>query len=251
MRLNPIKKKVVYHYSKFAPYGKILKINLDNGIMYNFRARTTDKNVIKEVWAREIYSKHGFNIDESDVVFDLGGHIGVFTVLAGIKASKGKVFVFEPMLDNFEVLLSNVQLNSLTNVIAENIAVSNDNGSRVFYLSSAESSKKAGYVTGGHSFYLNKDRKEKIEVETATLKSLMKKHNIDHIDYLKLDTEGAEFDILFSASEETLKKIDKIVMELHPFENNSKEKMITFLEDHGFKNTIDKYGGEFLVYSKK
>ena len=40
-------------------------------------------------------------------------------------------------------------------------------------------------------------------------------------------------------------------MELHPFENNPMEKMINFLEDHGFENTIDKYGGEFMVYSKK
>lgn len=250
MRLNPVKKKVVYHYSKFAPYGKILKINLDNGIMYNFRARTTDRTAIKEVWAREIYSKHGFDIHESDIVFDLGGHIGTFTILAGKKATKGKVFTFEPMKDNYNVLLSNVELNSLSNVVAENIAVSNENGSRVFYLSAPDAGK-IGYGTGGHSFFPSKTREQKIEVETATLESLMKKHNVDHIDYLKIDTEGAEFDILFSASEETLQKIDKIVMELHPFENNSKEKMINFLEDHGFENTIDKYGREFMVYSKK
>ena len=83
MKLNPVKKKLVYHYSKFAPYNKVLTINLDNGLKFKFRGRTSDRTVIKEVWAREIYSKYGFDIKENDTVIDLGGHIGIFTVFCG------------------------------------------------------------------------------------------------------------------------------------------------------------------------
>ena len=204
------------------------------------------------MWARDIYIKHGFDIYPEDVVLDLGGHIGTFTVLAGSKATSGKVFAFEPMKDNFDILLSNIKLNSLNNVVTENIAISNENGSRTFYLSSPEAGKKVGYCTGGHSFFQSKNREEKIKVVTKTLESIINKYSIDHIDYLKLDTEGAEFDILYSAPKEVLQKIDKIVMELHPMEDNTKEKMLDFLEKAGYKNTIDKYGEtEYMVYSHR
>ena len=252
MRINPVKKKLVYHYSKFAPYGKVLTLTLDSGIKYNFRARTTDRTAIKEVWARDIYVKHGFDISENDVVFDLGGHIGTFAVLAGSRATKGKVVAFEPMKDNFEVLKSNVALNKLSNVSAENVAISNENGLRTFYLSSQEAGKKVGYGTGGHSFFPSKEREQKIEVNTVTLESMMEKYGVDKIDYLKLDTEGAEYDILFNTKNETLAKIQKIAMELHPFEDNTKEKMIDFLIDNGFENIVDKYGeSEYMVYSTR
>jgi len=252
MRINPVKKKLIYHYSKFAAYNRILKINLDNGIKYKFRARTDDRTVIKEVWAREIYTKHGFNICENDTVFDLGGHIGVFAVLAGDKAKNGKVMTFEPMSHNFEMLKMNIELNNLNNVFPHNLAIASENGNRTFHLSSHEANKKVGYSTGGHSLYPSDDRDEKIQVKTATLESMIEKYNIDQIDYLKLDTEGAEFEILFNTPKEIIRKIRKIVMELHPFSGNTEDKMLNFLEDHGFENIIDKYGGnEYMVYSNR
>ncbi len=251
-KLNPVKKKAIYHYSKFAPYGKLLKIKLDNGIKFFFRARTGDRTAIKEVWARNIYDKPNYEIKEKDIVFDLGGHIGTFSVYAASKAIKGKVFAFEAMKDNYDVLLFNIKLNSLTNVIAENVAVSKEKGRRTFYLSSPDAGKKIGYGTGGHSFFPSKNRDEKIEVETNTLEALMKKYNVEYINYLKLDTEGAEFDILFSSSNSTLQKIEKIVMELHPFGENTKDKMLKFLQDRGFKNSVENYGEtEYMVYSKR
>lgn len=251
-KLNPVKKKLVYHYSKFAPYGKMLTINIDNGLKYFFRAGSMDRNVIKEVWAKNIYTKHNYDIQENDVVFDIGGHIGAFSVLAASKAINGKVFAFEPMKDNYEILLSNIKLNLFTNIISENVAVSKDNGIRSFYISSHKTSSKVGYNTGGHSFFPSKKSGEKIDVKTVTLETLMKKYNVEHINYLKLDTEGAEYDILFGASKETLQKIEKIVMELHPFGENTKDKMLDFLQKNGFKNTVDKYGeNEFMIYSKR
>ena len=208
--------------------------------------------MIKEVWAREIYIKHGFTIKENDNVLDIGGHIGVFAVLAGNMARKGKVIAFEPMADNYELLKINVEFNHLKNVIAENVAIANENGIRKFHLSTYRGNKGVGYMTGGHSLYPSDDRENETQVQTATLESMMGKHNIHQIDYLKLDAEGAEYEILFNAPKTIIEKVRKIVMELHPHPEHTPEKMLSFLEDCGFENKIDKYGGnEFMVYSKK
>lgn len=252
MRINPVKKKLVYHYSKFAPKGKTLKIRIRKDLHYYFRSRTADRNVIKEVWARKIYERHGFDIQQNDTVVDLGGHIGVFSVLAAKHAINGTVYAFEPMKDNYEVLLSNVKLNELENVVAENIAVSKESGESKLYLSSQESAKKVGYITGGHSLFPSKERDETILVETETLDSVVKRLGISSINYLKIDTEGSEFDILYTASKGTLDKIQKIVMELHPFGDHTAEKMIEFLSEHGFSSILDRYGdSDYMLYSKK
>ena len=252
MKINPVKKKLVYHYSKFAPKGKLLKIRIQPDIHYTFRSRTADRTVIKEVWARKIYERHDFSIQENDTVVDLGAHIGVFSVLAAKRATHGTVYAFEPVKDNYEVLLSNIQLNGIKNVVAENKAISKEAGQSKLYLQSEKSTKKVGYITGGHSLFPSNQRDKTIMVETDTLDAIVQKFGISSINYLKIDTEGSEFDILFSASKETLGKIEKIAMELHPFADNTADKMIDFLSGHGFKSILDRYGdSDYMLYCKK
>jgi hypothetical protein len=55
----------------------------------------------------------------------------------------------------------------------------------------------------------------KITVPGITLDSLFKRYSITHVDLLKVDIEGSEFDMLMSASEETLAKVAQITVEFH------------------------------------
>ncbi|CEG12660.1 hypothetical protein MSIBF_A260005 [groundwater metagenome] len=56
-----------------------------------------------EIYRDKTYTKF-FDIYENDVVVDIGAHIGAFSVYAGKKTSKGKVYSFEPCPENFEML---------------------------------------------------------------------------------------------------------------------------------------------------
>ena len=71
----------------------------------NFRARTLDRTVLKDVWTKSAYNKEGFEIRQDDTILDIGGHIGAFTVFAATKSTKGKVYTFEPFKDNYEGFL--------------------------------------------------------------------------------------------------------------------------------------------------
>jgi hypothetical protein len=55
----------------------------------------------------------------------------------------------------------------------------------------------------------------KVTVPGITLDSLFKKYSITHVDLLKVDIEGSEFDMLMAASEETLAKVAQITVEFH------------------------------------
>lgn len=251
-KINALKKRPVYYYSKIAPYGKILTIKVKEGIKFNFRARTLDRTVLKDVWTKGAYDKPGFEINDSDTVVDIGGHIGTFTVYAASQAKNGKVYAFEPFTENYDLLTSNIKLNNLNNVTAENAAVGKEDGSFRFYLRPKKLAKgEIAYNSGGHSFHLIKDSDRYVDVPTMAFDTLVEKHKIKKIDFLKLDCEGAEFEIIYNASRESLQKISKITMECHPYDDYTMQGMVDFLEGHGFECSYKKDGKYdlYLIYA--
>jgi FkbM family methyltransferase len=72
--------------------------------------------------------------------------------------------------------------------------------------------------TGGHSTVIS--RGKCIEVPCVTLVDVLADNQIAKCDLLKIDVEGAEYDILYSASNNTLQKIKNIVVEFHDIEGD-------------------------------
>jgi len=67
-------------------------------------------------------------VKKNQIVIDIGSSIGYYTLLCSrLVGSKGKVYAFEPSLKKFKILQKNIEVNDYKNVIAENIAVSNQN----------------------------------------------------------------------------------------------------------------------------
>jgi len=103
------------------------------------------------------------NVSEGDVVLDIGANIGYFTLLFASSVGKeGKVFSFEPEPSNFKILKKNAKINNFQNIIFENVAVSNSNGTIDLYLS-----EKAA---GQHTIFKSKNVGENhISVKTIRL----------------------------------------------------------------------------------
>ncbi|MEK6844552.1 MAG: FkbM family methyltransferase [Nanoarchaeota archaeon] len=217
-------------------YGLIKKKNiiylLRNGIKCKARARTNDKKIINEIWERKIYNPKNFEIRESDVILDIGAHIGCFSVFASKLAEKGRIFSFEPFPENFALLKDNILLNKINNITSINKALGNKNGKTDIFLSM--------HNTGGHSFYSShKNSEKKIKVDVTSLPSFMKENKISKINFLKMDCEGAEFEILFNCPKDTLEKIEKISMEYHNKSGvNNVNVLKQYLENNGFKVII-------------
>lgn len=140
-------------------------------------------------------------IREGDVIFECGSHQGCTTILLSEWVrSKGKVFAFEPNFENFEILKTNVTLNSIANVELFNNAVGKHSGEITIDASTSNSSI---IVDGSvHNKY-------------KTVKMI----NLDyfqeyHPDVLKIDVEGFEKEVLIGA-EKILKTNPKLAIELH------------------------------------
>lgn len=195
------------------------------------RENTMDAFILWETFGHKAYEYSGFEIKPQDTVVDIGGHIGIFSVYAARKAYKGLVLSFEPFRENFEILKKNKELNKLANLKINNLAITSKGGYINLNISKSNS--------GGHSIH-GVDTEETLKVSSITLKDIFERNKIKKIDYLKIDTEGAEFDIILNSPKEIFKKISKIVMEYHDFvsERNNHRQIIDYLRKCGFKVSI-------------
>ena len=155
---------------------KYIFYKLRNGLKYKLRGGSTDRFILNEVWVHKSYNPKGFEIKPRDVVVDIGAHAGIFTILASYYAKNGKVYAFEPMKENYELLKENIKLNSAENIEAINKAVSKSSGKIKFYVSQTKNK-------GHNSVYkLDKNQKEEI-VEKISFKEFLKKIQKWRMDY--------------------------------------------------------------------
>jgi FkbM family methyltransferase len=206
---------------------------LRNGIRYALRGGSSDKGVLNDIWIRNTYLPAGFEVKEDDIVIDIGAHIGVFTIYAASKARRGKVFAFEPFPGNYAMVLENIGLNSTGNVVPFNAAVAGSGGKKMLFLSEENVC---------HSLYrFDRQGEKSVPVESMTLAQIIEKNGIRRVDLLKIDCEGAEYDILMGADDATLGKIDKISMEYHNIdESRTAGHMKRFLEGKGYSVEMGK-----------
>ncbi len=221
--------------------GKVITYKLYNGLRYQVRGGTTDRFIINEIWLHKTYTPYGFEIKENDIVIDVGAHIGIFTIFAAHCAKNGKIYAFEPVKENFQLMKKNLSLNRKKNVFAFNRAVSNSEGNVNLYVSKERN-------RGQNSFIKLADNYETRIVDKMNFKKIIK--TLPRVDFLKMDCEGAEYDILFSLSKNEMKKIKKISMEYHNYALRNGEEIARFLKDNNF-NVWIKRGKIFgTIYAK-
>jgi FkbM family methyltransferase len=154
-------------------------------------------------------------IQEGRVFYDLGAHVGYFTLLAALLVKEsGHVVSFEPNPDNIKHLKRHIYMNNYSNVKVIEAAVSNVDGFASF-------NNKRESSTGKLSLEGN------IQVVTRTIDTLVGEGEIPPPDYMKIDVEGSEAQVLRGA----LKTIEKygptIFLSTHG--EHMKEECITLL----------------------
>lgn len=161
-------------------------------------------------------------IPENAVVFDVGGFRGITT--QWFSRIAGLVYTFEPMPANAHSIRTALGIRNITNVVLNEIAVSDALGISDFHLYMMKGHNSLGRVNT--SKYI-----ETIKVPTTTLDEFSANRNITSIDFLKIDVEGFEFEvlngargllatgnvaaILFEANRPVLKSLGKSIMPIY------------------------------------
>ena len=171
------------------------------------------KTIKQEIFEERIYEKF-FEVEEGDIVLDIGASLGPFTYSVLSKNPK-HVFCFEPCEEEFPTLVKNTIGSPVTHIMKgisdSNYTVKND--------------KLFNSIKGMQN-----------EMESITFKKFIDLYGIDKIDFLKTDCEGGEYDIFTDENYEFIKNnVKKIAGEWHLNENyyeGSKEKFRKFRDNY-------------------
>ena len=179
---------------------------------------------------RTISRKGGFSLKETDTVIDIGANIGAFSIYAAKRMPKGHVIAFEPAADNYELLVRNASLNRLSNLTPVRAAVAGRSGVVTLYRGEASGLHS---TTEGHSA----DCSETEEVDAVSLEDIFQRYKIAECKVVKLNCEGAEYEVLYSTPDFVLTNIERIVMEYHAKENKWQKanELVNFLRKHKYE----------------
>ena len=136
------------------------------------------------------------------IIVDAGANVGMSAVFFAQRYPKAKIIAVEPDAKNFAVLLKNSQLFPC--IVPVNAALWNSDG--------IVSMHDGG--GGSWGMQVREDRAPAVTVRSITLRTLLEEYAIEHVDLLKLDVEGAECEILQSASG-WINHVSAICAELH------------------------------------
>lgn len=168
-------------------------------------------------------------------VIDAGACYGIYTLAAGkMVGAKGLVLSFEPASRVFYVLQKNIALNSLTNVLAYPIALTETQGKAQLY-----HHPNVGCDSLGRDDSFT-DCAE--EVATESLDDVLRKIHVYHVDIIKMDVQGAEELVLRGARTILNLKRPIVIFEIYP------EGTVSLgLTPYGAWELLENLGYEFFV----
>ena len=246
----------LYKFIKFSRLGNpvSLKISVRK---YNYKVLCPiKKEEVINMTIREDDIIEHFTPKQGDIVVDIGANIGRYTIIGSKRVgTKGKVFAIEANPSNFEMLNRNIKLNQLTNIISLNNAVYSKETKVKLYLPGEEL---------GHTIYntvmLDRAKNEDkfVEVSANTLDYLLQLKGIknEEVNWIKIDVEGAEFEVLKGSSNVLSKSKDiALLIEVHNLSGgtNLYRPIIEFLNLYNFKIEFEKShdGGEKHIILRK
>lgn len=238
------------HTEKITINGKQLQIPLNN---------EGDLSVFREVFLDRDYNLLKDLITNATLpILDIGAHIGLFSLYVSALNATVPIYAYEPDEANFRALKENLRLNHVQNVFAKNVAIAGESGTRELHISAdshnhslfpgATESDSAGPIPGAIK-----------KVPTTSLKDIFTTHSskfaIPGYSLIKMDCEGAEFEIIASISADQLSLAHAYYLEYHEYQPDfSAQNLAQVFRKAGFKTSItpSRYDSRMgFIFAKK
>lgn len=165
-------------------------------------------------------------------IIDIGANVGYFSLFMLSRFPKASVYSFEPIPTNFALLSKYSKENKQFKWRVFNCAITKPGVEAI----TLNYDKEDSFSTSA-SVFTDSSNQDSIKVQAKSLASIIDENSLTQIDFLKIDCEGAEYEILYNASAEVFSKISLIAIETHngsaPNENNAA--LANYLKDSGYK----------------
>jgi FkbM family methyltransferase len=205
-------------------------------VTYRFReggslyCEAQDRCDVLDVWLERSYDPNYFGIpfdwSRCKRIIDIGAHIGAFSLFALIKAPSAEVLAFEPVLASFRRAQENALQFKGRSVSVRHCGIGPEKGTASITIDG-----------GGSSQFRQGQVRETISLEP--LRDLLH----EPCDFLKMDCEGAEYEALYSLTQDECSRIKFLALEYHHFSKepgHNPNVLTQWLAARGFQITMHK-----------
>ena len=249
---------------------------LSTGQKVFYRSKADVDILSREMFQNLVYLRNGITLKDGDCIFDVGANIGFFLLQIGQLLREATVFCFEPITPIFEVLTRNAEQNCRLDYRLFNVGLSKSDCSAEFtyfprtsVASTMYPDKSADYRRNSRRFVvsemanrsgrlggliarmpgwllypLTEPIRRRYQAATSVscrlrrLSDVIDEVGISRIELLKIDTEGAETDVLAGLESRHWELVQQLVVEVH-HGIESRHQMEKILQDRGFSTTSE------------
>jgi len=186
-----------------------LELNGQNFVVPLISEIGLENHRIKELWMLDLFKK--INPSDNDILIDVGAHTGQTLLKWKSVNGKSPYYGFEPMTKCTEYLKDLIEINQFKNTKLVNKALYNKQGSQTLFFHKKDDSDRTASLVKTH----RKKRDSEI-VETITFSNFLDSYNLspDKIKVIKIDVEGAEFEVLNELSDVLIKHKPIVIIEI-------------------------------------
>jgi len=207
------------------------ELRLKNGVTIVSPPEEPLLSMFLDIWATSCYAQRPLELPRGATVIDVGAHVGLFALWVAASHPEANVIALEPSPGICGFLRDNVSRNRLENITVLQAACGGHSGEELLYARGpgAMNTLYARDLYGSQFRLLGK-------TPVLTLDDVFERFAIESCEFLKLDCEGAEYEILFKASADTLRKVERISLEYHMgVTDQAPQELADFLGARGFE----------------
>ncbi|MGD9763005.1 MAG: FkbM family methyltransferase [Candidatus Binatia bacterium] len=210
---------------------ELTRLRLRNGLEIEGAPGALVVPLYKEIFYKDAYRLRADPLSPGATVVDIGANIGMFALYAAVEQRAARVYAFEPFPGSLALLERNAARNRLPAIVPVPLAVAGCAGSRPLHVQGRHGVHSL-FGTGGDG------AQQWLTVECVTLADAFARCAIERCDFLKLDCEGAEYEILLAAPPHVYARIDRIALEYHDWiTDHHHDELVRRFESEGFAVT--------------
>ena len=192
-----------YLRGRFARPGRdeLSTYRLRNGQTVTLKAE--GRFILNEIYLDRVYDVPGVDLAGCRSVLDIGGNVGLFALYVAAQAPDVYIHCFEPDPTNFEILEGNLTVNRVP-AKAYRAAISTTSGTG--HLHAQGNSFEYSLGTAGPST---------IAVDCIAWDRVFSLTGVERFDFVKMDIEGHEREVLAACSDDQLRRINALALEWH------------------------------------
>ena len=216
-----------------------IEINEEKSIAHFFAPQSYVHTILNEQINRDKIYDFFFNGKKDLTILDAGANVGIFSVFCS--PSSKKIYAIEPTPAHYGILQEVVK--PFNNIQTINCAVWKNDEDIKFYIVDYNTTSNSAVSPTNNS----------VTVSGRTIPTLIKENNIDHLDLIKMDIEGSEFEVINDQLLEYLYPIvDNWFLEVHTYPqycsnfNHCREIMSNTFKRHGYQTENKGNDGLFI-----